>query len=93
MANVTVSKKYTLQLSDFWKGAALAVGTAILTVVQQSFEAGSLKLNWSLMGSIAIGAFISYLVKNGLIEPAKTTITTTNAKADAVTEKVKDAVN
>lgn len=94
MANVTLSKKYTLQLSDFWKGALLAVGAAVLTVVQQSLEAGNLKFNWSLIGTTAISAFSAYLIKNGVFEPAKTTITTdTNAKAVNVTEKVKEVVN
>jgi hypothetical protein len=93
MANVTLSKKYSLQLSDFWKGALLAVGAAVLTVVQQSLEAGNLKFNWSLISTTAISAFVAYLVKNGVFEPAKTTITTdTNAKAVNVTEKVKEAV-
>lgn len=94
MANVTLSKKYSLQLSDFWRGALLAVGAAVLTVVQQSLEAGSLKFNWSLIATTAISAFVAYLVKNGVFEPAKVTVTTdTNTKAVNASDKVKEAVS
>lgn len=94
MANVTLSKKYSLQLSDFWRGALLSVGAAVLTVIQQSLEAGTLKFNWSLIATTAISAFIAYLVKNGLFEPAKVITTLpTNTKAVNANEKIKDAVS
>lgn len=93
MADVRLSKKFTLQASDFVRGAALAVGTAVLTVVQQSLERGELKFNWSLIGTTAISAFVAYLVKNYAFEPAKVITTTdTNTKAVNASEKIKDVV-
>lgn len=43
MATVKLSKKYSLDVPDFVRGALLAAGAAVLTVVQQSLEKGELK--------------------------------------------------
>lgn len=92
MATVKLSKKYTLQVSDFVRGALLAVGTSVLTVIQQSLEKGELKFNWTLIGTTAISTFVAYLIKNGIIEPPKVVTTlATNTKAENAKENIKEA--
>lgn len=92
MATVRLSKKFTLQVPDFVRGAILSALTAGLTIVQQSLEAGQLKFNWTVIGTASISAFVAYLMKN-YFEPAKTVVTAgSNKQAVTATEKIKDAL-
>jgi 1-aminocyclopropane-1-carboxylate deaminase/D-cysteine desulfhydrase-like pyridoxal-dependent ACC family enzyme len=93
MANVRLSKKFSLQVPDFVRGALLAAGVSALTVIQQSLEAGNLKFNWTVIATGAISTFLAYLVKNYAFEPAKVVTTVeTNTKAVNATEKIKEVV-
>lgn len=58
------SKKFALSVRDFLRGAAVSVGTAAFTVIQQSFEAGNLAINWKPIAVASGAAFFAYLVKN-----------------------------
>lgn len=58
------SGKWKLQAKDFIKGFILAALTAIITIVQQSIDAGSLAFNWPLMGKTALLAGLAYILKN-----------------------------
>ena len=92
MANVRLSKKFTLQVPDFVRGAILSALTAGLTIVQSSLDAGQLKFNWHLIGMASISAFVAYLMKN-YFEPAKVIVTAkTNLKAENAAEKVNEVV-
>lgn len=89
---VIVSPKFALQLRDFLKGGLIAVLAAVVPVIQSTIEAGELKFNWVAIGSTALSAFVAYIAKNFLFEPAKV-ITTyhTNEHANAVAEDIKKA--
>lgn len=92
MATVRLSKKFTLDIPDFVRGAILSALTAGLTIVQQSLEAGQLKFNWTVIGTASISAFVAYLMKN-YFEPAKVITTAdTNQKAINANEKIKEVV-
>lgn len=58
------STKFSLTLSDFWKGLIVAVGTAIFPIITQSLDANQLTFNWKLIATTGIGAFLTYLAKN-----------------------------
>lgn len=60
--------KYTLNKSDFFRGLILAVGMDVLTVIQNSIAAKSLKFDWQNIGFIAVGTVITYLTKNFLTD-------------------------
>ena len=58
------SKLFRVNLKDILKGLVMAVLTPAVFILQQSLEAGSLKVEWHsvLLASIAGG--LGYLVKN-----------------------------
>jgi len=58
------SKLWTFQLNDFWKGLVIAVLMAILTVIYETIQKGSLNISWNAVLLAGIGAGISYLLKN-----------------------------
>jgi hypothetical protein len=64
----------TLGTTDFLKGLLLAVGMAVLTVIENSIQAGNLKFDWKNIGLIALGTAATYLLKNLFTAP-QTTIT------------------
>ena len=55
---------WKIQLSDFWRGLIIAVLMAVLTVVYETIQAGSLNISWNAVLLAGIGAGISYLLKN-----------------------------
>ncbi len=64
MADVQVtSKQYSLNWQDVLKGAIVAVIMAVVTTVEESLRTGA-KIDWAMVGSIAIGTLVSYLAKN-----------------------------
>jgi hypothetical protein len=65
------SNLYSLDLKDLAKGLIVAVGSAVITTIQTSLQAGSLNFNWKLIGTVALGAGIAYLGKN-FFTPAST---------------------
>jgi hypothetical protein len=62
--SVTTSKKFTLNLNDFWKGLLLAVITAAMTIIVPIIQSGSLTFDWAAIGRNALLAGLAYLVKN-----------------------------
>lgn len=54
----------TLDFKDLGKGLIVAVGGAVVAVVQKSLEIGSLTFNWHLIGGVALASGLSYLAKN-----------------------------
>jgi hypothetical protein len=87
MQKIVTSKQFSLKLRDFLKGALMAVLVPCLLIVQQSLDKGEFTFNWKAIGMTAVGAFISYLLKNFLDRPKVVITTATNEKAD---EQVKD---
>jgi len=64
------SNLYSINLQDLAKGLIVAVGSAAITTIQTSLQAGSLNFNWKLIGTVALGAGLAYLGKN-FFTPAK----------------------
>jgi bacteriorhodopsin len=67
------SKQFALNLRDFLNGLVVAVGSAVVTVVQTSLDAGTLKFNWHAIGVVAISATVAYLGKNLFSKPTEKT--------------------
>jgi hypothetical protein len=57
------SNLYSLDFKDISKGLVVAIGSAVVTTIQQSLQAGSLNFNWRLIGTVALSAGIAYLGK------------------------------
>lgn len=57
------SEQFTINWRDVGRGAIVAVVMAVLTSIQQTLETGGLEtINWKAVGSVGVGALISYLV-------------------------------
>lgn len=59
-----ISKFLTLNQKDFIKGLLLSVLTAVVTIVYNSVQAGSLTFDWKSIGVTALTTALSYLLKN-----------------------------
>lgn len=90
MANkVILSEQFKLQSRDFFWGAILAVGAAIVPIIQESITKGDLTFDWKSIGVTASGTFVAYVAKK-FFDPAKViTQYKTNAKATAVANDIK----
>lgn len=87
MANITTSsKRFTLNLNDFWKGLVVAVGGAVFQVILDLVNSGSLAFDWTAIGRTALLAGLAYLGKNFFDKPK---IVMTDVKAETV-QGVKD---
>lgn len=85
--NVTTSsKRFTLNLNDFWKGLLVAIGGAVFQVVWTTINDGSLTFDWAAIGRTALLAGLSYLGKNFLDKPK---VVITDVK-DSTIDAVKD---
>jgi uncharacterized membrane protein len=56
----------SLNTKDFIKGLAMAVLTAIVTVLYNSVEAGSLEFNIKSIVVASLSAALAYIIKNAL---------------------------
>ncbi len=91
MANVRLSKRFTLQWVDTLRGALLAALSSALTLLYELI--GKDPINWINVRNVAAVAFIGYLIKNFAVEPAKVTVTAdTNTKAVNATDRIKEVV-
>ena len=57
------SKKFRLGAKDIIHGLILAIAAPCVAIIQTSLDAGSLSVNWKLVGLTAISAGIAYLAK------------------------------
>jgi len=64
------SNLYSIDLKDLAKGLIVAVGSAVVTTIQTSLQAGSLSFNWKLVGTVALAAGIAYISKNFFTAPS-----------------------
>lgn len=78
---VVTSKKFTLNLSDWWKGLIMAVGAPVIAIIQQSLNAGSFTVNWKTVFTVSLSAALIYLGKNFFDKPR---IVVTDAPAATV---------
>lgn len=70
----TVSKQFSLNLSDWWKGLLMAVIVPVIAIISDSISKGVLTFNWHLILIAALGGGLGYLTKN-LLTPTKVTVT------------------
>jgi hypothetical protein len=93
MPNIKLSKKFSLDSSDWLRGLGIAVATPVLIAVQRVIDAGKMDFSWKSLLMAGIGGGVAYILKNWLFEPAKTVVTSdTNTKAENVAEKVKEVL-
>ena len=55
-----------LQMQDLFKGLVVAVGGAVFAIIQPLITTGQFHFDWKYIGTIALGAAVSYLGKNFL---------------------------
>lgn len=90
---VIESKKGSLSSRDFLRGLGIAVGTAVIGLIVQVLEAGSLDFNWKEIAIAGLSAGAVYVGKNWFLEPPKTIVTTSNnSDLTSVTKDIKDVV-
>ena len=65
------SSLFTLDLKDLGKGLLVAIGGAVVSAIETSFQAGILTLNWQTIVGVAFASGLSYLGKN-FFTPAQT---------------------
>lgn len=84
------SKQFALNAQDFLRSLFMAVGGAVLTVVETSIEAGIFHFNWKQIGIVAGSAACVYLAKNFFQTPV-VQIPVTPAQVDQAQELTKTA--
>lgn len=89
MADVQVtSKQYSINWKDTLKGGLVAAIMSVATIVEEALRAGGFAaIDWAMVGSIAFGTFMSYMIKN-FLSPAAIQKTVTNEEV----EKLKPAI-
>lgn len=60
--------KYSLNTADFLRGLAVAVGTAVLVLLQQMIATSPVVINWGQLAIAGGSAAIAYLLKNFLTD-------------------------
>jgi len=58
------SPLFRLDLRDAAKGLIVAVGGAVITLIENSISAGTFQLDWKKIGMAALAAGLAYLIKN-----------------------------
>lgn len=62
---ISTSKQFRLNVKDLLRGLAVAVGTAVLTVIYEAVtQCGIGCIDWKQTGGIALAAGLAYLIKN-----------------------------
>lgn len=69
----TTSPILNLDLKDVAKGLLVAVISAVLTLIDNSVEAGNFNFNWTNIWHVALLAGVGYLIKN-LFTPTQTVV-------------------
>lgn len=58
------SSLFTLNSKDFGKGLIVAVLTAVITVIYNTVQTGSLVFDWKSISVAALSAALAYITKN-----------------------------
>jgi|GEM_PF-1317160 hypothetical protein len=83
---IVTSQQFLLNARDFAKGILVAVLSAVIPIVMESLNAGSLTFNWKLIVTTALSAGIAYLAKN-FFTPTQVIISGPEAKAIVAGDK------
>ena len=98
MAEVRLSKKWTLQWADIARGGVVAVFSAIGSTIYQVANDALIKdipivINWENVLNVGILAGMAYIAKNFGWEPAKVVVTAkTNLKAENANKEIEKVV-
>lgn len=65
------SKLFSVNTKDIIKGLLMAILTPAVFILQQSLEAGSLKIDWHTVLLASVAGGVGYLVKNFFTPPTK----------------------
>lgn len=85
--NVTTSsKRFSLNLNDFWKGLLVAVGGAVFQLIWDVINSGSLDFDWAAIGRTALLAALAYLGKNFFDKPKVVITGVSNETIDKVND-------
>lgn len=84
MTTPTTSNQFSVKGIDILKGLLVAVITPVFTILLTSLDAGSLVFDWKVIGTVALSAALSYIMKN-FLSPPRIVITD-----PATVERVKD---
>ena len=74
------SNLFNLNFRDVTKGLIVAIGSAVVSVINTTLQAGSLTFDWKQVGTFALAAGISYLAKNFLTPASIVTPADNSAK-------------
>jgi len=58
------SSIFTLNKADFLKGLIIAVITAVITILYNTVQIGSLSFDWKAISTAAASAALAYIMKN-----------------------------
>jgi hypothetical protein len=58
------SSIFTLDNKDFIKGLLVAVLSAVITILYNTIESGSLTFDWKAIGTMALTSALGYILKN-----------------------------
>ena len=58
------SSIFTLNKADFLKGLIIAVITAVITILYNTVQVGSLAFDWKAISTAAASAALAYIMKN-----------------------------
>jgi len=58
------SSIFTLNKADFIKGLIIAVFTAVITLLYNTVQTGSLTFDWKAISTAAASAALAYIMKN-----------------------------
>jgi len=58
------SSIFTLNKADFIKGLIIAVLTAVITLLYNTVQTGSLTFDWKAISTAAASAALAYIMKN-----------------------------
>ncbi len=69
MPTITTSKRFTLNLSDFWKGLFMTIGGAVAGIIMDSINQNNFEFNWAAIWKGAVAAGVTYFIKNFFDKP------------------------
>ena len=58
------SSIFTLNKADFFKGLVIAVLTAVITLLYNTVQTGTLDFDWKAISTAAVSAALAYIMKN-----------------------------
>lgn len=87
---IIANKQFWLNARDFLHGAFISVGLSVLTVIQNSIADSQFTFKWKNVLMVAIGSFITYLLKN-FFTPSNATIQMKTNDPKEFTKQLKNA--